>query len=369
MTPSFTADRKALVAAIRSVLPAVGTTRELVLNGVRLALDNGRSWVEATDLDLARMAPILADSVTQGAASAVVPARRLLTVLSLGLAGDHVTVTWPTKAGQRIALSSDLTSAWVDTYPPEEWPAAHEVTGNQLVLAADDVAAMKRVSASASSDDARPILSAVALAGGFAVATDSYRLSAARVSATPAAPVLVPARAVLVLPDTGVTLTIGADGAQWGGPMDGGWSRLVDGEFPNWSMLMPKTMGYSVVFDREGLLGAVTRAEALIGPHSGTPMVIERAAGGIRLGARDGDGDLFSETVPDSDADDDCPAVAVNPRFLVDLLRSFGSRRVRVGIQDPLKPLLITTEDGDPEAFRSLLMPVRTDWSSKVRAA
>jgi DNA polymerase-3 subunit beta len=368
MTPTFTADRKALAAAIRSVMPAVGTTKEFQLNGVRLALDNGHSWVEATNLDLALRAPVVADSVSQGGTPVVVPARRLLTVLSLGLAGEHVTITWPTKAGQRIALSSGQTSAWLDTYPPEEWPA-HEETGYELVLTADDVAAMKRVCASASTDGARPILAAVALADGFAAATDSYRLSAARISATPAAPVLLPASTVRVLPEAGVTLTVGATGVQWGGPADGGWSRVVTGDFPDWAKLMPTTMGYSVVFDRESLLGAVIRAEALIGPRSATPMLIEQAAGGVRLGARDGDGDLFSEAVLGSEADDDCPAVAVNVGFLIGLLRSFGTSRIRVGITDPLKPLLITAEDGDPEAFRALLMPVRTSWNSKARAA
>ena len=361
---AFTVDRKELLAALRVVQPAVG---RVPLDCVRLSACGGQVLVEATDCDLA-LSTMVPCSAFAAPTRLTVRPRALITTLSRGLAGGDVTFTVPAKDRERVRLEAGSTSAWVDHFSADDWPKPHADDGEELILSAADVEAIRRVAVCASRDDARPILGAVSLADGFAVGTDSYRLSAARISATPPNPLLIPLRTVCALPCGPVVLRV-ARGIQWGSAAQGGWSRLVEGDFPNWQVLMPTAAPtYSVVFDREGLAAAVGRAAALIGSVGATPLIIEHTAGGVRLGARDPGGDLFSESIDAAGAGDGTPLVAVNPELLLELLRSFGSRRVRVGITGPLKPLLITAED-DEDGFRSLLVPVRVDSITTERAA
>ena len=364
-------DRKALLDALAGVMPAVARTAKLPsLQGVKITAGEGLAHLEATNLDLGLRRTIQA-TVTGGATEAVVVnTRRLATVVRRGLPAGDVTIALHAK---RPSVAAGSTKVWLEALPVDEWPTRATVTGATVVLTAGDVAVIRRLAVAASDDWARPILHSVSLADGYAVATDSYRLVAARISATPKRPLLLPLEMVKVLPGAGVELVVdkATDGpVAWGDSAAGGWARLVAGDFPHWEKLMPEPVAAPLTLDRAAFLAAVVRAEAVISAHDrycATPLRLIPVAGGIALGARDHDGDIFDETLG-LEAPAGVEAIALNPRFLVEMLKALDGDRVRLSIRDSLKPVLITDDAVDAGAFRVLMMPVRVDtaWMRKA---
>lgn len=349
-------DRKVLLDALAGVMPAVGAGTGLALSGVRITADHGESVVEANNLDLGLRTRLDAKVDGPSPATVVISARKLRTVVLRGLPAGDVTITIDPK---RPSVSAGSTTVWFDALPADLFPRWPEAGGTPVSLSAADVGVIKRLAVAASTDFARPILHAVCLADGWAAASDSFRLIAGRISATPERPVLLPLEAVRVLPDAGVELVVGAERSAW----DGGYSRLVIGEFPHWQNLMPAPAAAPLVIDRPAFLAAVVRAEAVIAVTEGraaaaTPLRLVPVAGGIDLRARVGGDDLFGEELG-LDAPSGLQPVAVNARFLADLLRAITGPQVRLSMRDALKPVLFTSDDDQADAFKALLMPVR----------
>ena len=285
-------------------------------------------------------------------------------------------MTAPTKlVVERKALLDALAGViWLEALPLDEWPTRAPVTGTSVALSAADVAVIKRLAVAASDDWARPILRSVCIADGYAVATDSYRLVAASVSVTPKRPLLLPLEMVKVLPVAGAELVVGkaTDGpVAWGDSAAGGWAWLVKGEYPNWQGLMPDPVAAPLVLDRAAFLAAVVRAEAVIGAvdhYHSIPLSLVPVAGGIAVGARFAGADLFDETLG-LEAPAGVEPIALNPRFLVEMLKALDGPRVRLSVRGSFKPVLITNDGDDAGAFRVLMMPVRVDVGSMRRAS
>lgn len=351
---TITVDRKDLLDALAAVMPATSrSSKSTVARGVRIVSDADGCRIEADNGDLALSAPLVYPPTRKPRAT-IVNARKLATVVRRGLPAGEVTIVLDPK---RPSVAAGSTKVWFEALG-DEWPKRSPVVGETLALTADDVATIKRAAVAASDDWARPILHSVCLADGHAVATDSYRLIAAAIQATPPRPLLLPTELVKVLPADGVTLTIGADAVGW----PGGRSRLVVGDYPHWQGLMPGHGPAPLVLDRGAFLSAVLRADAVISSvnrYGATPIILKPVPGGISLGAQDQGKGLFSDEVGRTDAGADPDPIACNARFLAAALASIDAPRIRLSLYSPLKPFLITADSDDADTFRNLLMPVR----------
>ncbi|MCA1571963.1 MAG: hypothetical protein LC798_16960 [Chloroflexi bacterium] len=361
-------ERKRLVAALDSVKPALATSNSAlpVLHGVRIVVScaTGTATIEANNLDLHLRTTLDASDISGVyAGPVVINARQLRLIAARGMPPGDLTVTLDP---ERPSISGGRTTAWVDSLPADQWPRDVEVTADRTVtLTADDVAAIKRVAVAASQDWARPILCAVSVADGYAVGADSYRLLAARISVTPPRPLLLPLPVVKVLPVDGVDLAVGHDHVRWGDDVAGGTAVLRVGEYPNWQTIMPTGGSDPLVIERAPFLAAVLPAVAAR-PNSAEPLRLVPVGGGIRLAAEYAGREVFADEL-----DLGGPAtgvLALNPRFLADLLRSCTTERVRLTIRDPFKPVKITDDDDEP-AMRALQMPVRVDWPKSHKRA
>lgn len=347
-------DRKDLLAALAAVMPATSRRSDLATaTSVRIVSDANGCRIEADNGDLALSAPLVYPPTRKPRAT-IVNARKLATVVRRGLPAGEVTIVLDPK---RPSVAAGTTKVWFEALG-EEWPKRPPVVGETVTLTADDVATIKRAAVAASDDWARPILHSVCLADGHAVATDSYRLIAAAIKATPPRPILLPLETAKVLPADGVVLTIRAEVVGW----SGGRSRLVTGDYPHWQGLMPGPGPTPLVLDRRAFLSAVLRADAVISSvnrYGATPITLKPVPGGISLGAKDHDKDLFSDRVGRTDAGADPDPIACNARFLAAALASIDAPRIRLSLYTPLKPFLITADSDDADTFRNLLMPVR----------
>jgi DNA polymerase-3 subunit beta len=131
-------------------------------------------------------------------------------------------------------------------------------------------------------------------------------------------------------------------------------SRLIDGQFPNHSQLLPESYEHEVKLPRTELLEVTRRVSQLA----------QRNAA-LRLSFSDGELVVSAETPDLGDAREALPApyqgelleIGFNPEFVRDGLESIESDEVLLKLISPLRPGLL--EPSADDDFRYLVMPIR----------
>jgi len=133
-------------------------------------------------------------------------------------------------------------------------------------------------------------------------------------------------------------------------------SRLIDGQFPNYQQVLPKSTDTATV-DRDQLLKAVKLA-GLIASSSANIVKLhigKEAEAGITVSAAADVGDNRSEV--EAQVEGDGTTIAFNAKYLLDVLQNVpasSSRSNSTGISRPCFPT------GRRRAVRHVVMPVKT---------
>lgn len=376
----FTVSKKQLERALRSVMPAVGARSTLpVLTGVHIEARAKSVVIAGTDLEATALYAVK-EGVTVRKRGSIVTAAKTLAKAIAAMPSDEITVeTEETEGRTRATLRAGTRTIALDTYPVEDFPAMPDPSTFEPVAAATArtlADAFARVALCASTDEARPVLTSVALLFAESsttvtvVATDSYRMGIVEATLTrparSAKTLLVPARSVKVLAkqmrkmrapveiavlsgnETSPTVCFSIEDSVW-------TTRLIEGEFPNWRQIVPDQGGAAVEFETDEL-ASVLKAVAAVGNGNGTPVRLSLGEK-TTLSLADGSATAIRETLATAAFSPDGVGeieVAFNPGYLADALRFVGAERTRMWVRDGLKPALIGSTDR-----RYVLMPVR----------
>lgn len=374
----FVVKKKALVGAVKSIMPAVAKRTTLpVLSGMRIDATKSTVSLEATDLEMSARRTVEAATVARPG-SVVVPARPFAKAISTLNSEELTLESETTDARARLTIRAGSRSLMIDGLPEEDWPRIEgNATGEPVArIAATDLAdAFARLSICASDDEARPVLTGVALIleeGASTVemvATDSYRMGVLRLEpaerAAAAVTVVVAARAAVAIAkelkkrreavtirvidhDSGSRLVVFDSGsAVWR-------VRSIEGEFPNWRQILPEETGARAEFDAAETSAALTAAASI--RSTGVPVRLSLGDRCMLTLAQQDVGALTEELERAAFSPDGVGAleVAFNPDYLADAFRFCGTERVAMWVRDGLKPALLGTPDR-----RYLLMPVR----------
>ena len=136
-------------------------------------------------------------------------------------------------------------------------------------------------------------------------------------------------------------------------------TRLLEGPFPDYTAVIPKSNNMTMTIDREAFMNAVRRVS----------ITADRVTSQIRLGIEDGRLELSSTGTDGSRAEDELPIaydgdameIGFNYNYLLDVLKNIDTDSVQMFIKDPQSAALVapvgTGEDeGD---LLCLLMPLR----------
>lgn len=339
----------------RSTLPAATRTSIVRSDGILTV----RRHVDGVDCKV--------DIANSGPDGASCPSARSLRQLVAAVDADTVDVTVPPDGGDLVLATADgrwtLRSTPVDDFPPVPVvPAEGDLLG-PTDLKGSTVAAIRRAASSASTDDARPILTGVHVAGGTAAATDGYRLTACDVGDDLAGvDVLLPwpsmRRAVRV--DDGWTARFAPGRTTWS-RHEVTWSFPTipfagDGggvAYPDWRAVFPADLGAAVSFPRLPVVAALRRLRAVLNGSRPHPIGVRMSGGSMTVFADDGDGG--QERIPDARVADGVDVqVLFNPRYLIDALLALDGDVATMHPSSGLKPVVFI-EPG----VRSMLMPVR----------
>ena len=333
----FTADTADLARAVRAVRKASPNRAAWeLLSGFKVEALDGIVAISATDLDVGRRVEIEARIEEAGA---VLMPPRFPSVVT-GATAEVITIS----GTDRVTITSGRSRWQLEPLAIDDYPKEPEPQGETITLA--DWSRIQAVAIATGNDGSRPILQGVCFDDGAAAATDSYRLAWTE-TATPVFPMNIPARAIRALteaPHTAVSdgrsiKATTADGA-W-------WSRLIEGTFPKWRSLIPKSEATTRITVRSELLADVIgRARLVLEPE--WPITIETGPGELVVK----NGERFSEAIEAKIEGDDITA-AYNPVYLVDLCDPV--EEAEISLIDSFKPARIEGEGW----WNAMLMPVR----------
>lgn len=210
----------------------------------------------------------------------------------------------------------------------------------KLRLDAETVDALWEVRYATSTDECRPALRAVWLNQGWAVASDSYRLSARPVDAWTDGPVAVP-------PDALVDGNGSYDTEEFPLPL------------PSWDTLVEPTP-HSAVFIRSEILAAAKQVEVMKKPAAEPVWLFSHRGFGTQRVALISNQSHVTVRTRDSRVRGWLPTVGLQKQFLVDALRASDSERVCIAANDPRSPVAFfdyDEDDEDPESGFELVMP------------
>lgn len=339
-----------------------------ILANVLIEARDGLLRLAATDLEVGARVAVPATVSHPG--SITLPARKLVELVR-ELPSKPVAVSL--RDNGWVDLQCEKGKFRLVGLPAEEYPAV------DLALAEGSLGVdggllrtlVGRTSYAMSVDESRPFLNGLYLVARNRelrlVATDGHRLALARTAVQTDGEMagIVPRKAVQELTRVlgnaeRVDLSIGeskffvrTEGFEL-------VSKLVEGQFPNYEQVIPKSSPVQVVVEREPLLAAIRRV-AVIADDRTRPVRLTLAEGEVRLSAQSQELGEAEEALPASGRGD--VTIGFNARYLVDALGPMDGAWTVIGLKDGLSPGVFLSaaerESAPDESYRCVIMPMR----------
>lgn len=357
-----------LLRGIHTVQNVVaGRTTLPVLSNILLEADKKGLRLAATDLNITMLASVECEVSAAGAAA--VHAKRIGDIVRELPDGD---VEMEVDKDWSVTISSSTSVFKLRGIPKDDFPAvAQPAGGAQIELPSSMLSEMIRKTVfAASHDESRHVLNGLYVKVGDGmitmVATDGRRLTLYSRPAEVEGEVremIIPAKAILelsrVLSDEG-TVGLSLMDNQVGFTIDGVYMscRLIEGTFPNYEQVLPKSNDKVVTLDKAELAQAVRRMSLVTDEKSNSvkfevsPKQMILTAGAADVGeGREQIGLAY---------DGDPVTIAFNPTFLLDFLKNEEADEVTMELGDSVSPGLFRPAEGGAGEYMYVVMPIKT---------
>lgn len=365
----FRCSRDALGQALDIVNHVIDTNVTLpVLNNILIRCQGKKVHFSATNLELAVNYSMEAEVVNEGAVT--VPAKLFSGYVNL-LKDDQLECA--VVEGLTLAMNSAGSKTKIKCISADEYPTISALDEElSIELSSEGLPeAIQQVSFAASPMNTRPVLAGVYVQVEGAqltlVATDSFRLSEKRIALAKAVaqPVhcIVPTRAMqefarlcAKMPDVEkVKMTIGKNQILF--HLDGIelYSRLIEGNFPNYRQILPRSIRTSTSLDTHDQALAVKRV-GLFARENNNKVLFDFQKDKLRIstpatqvGEEEGELPIALDGEPGT--------IALNSDFVLDILGRLGADQVELGINDSKSPAVFKPVGKDD--FVHIIMPLK----------
>jgi DNA polymerase III subunit beta len=358
---------------------AVATRTTLpITNNVLLAAEDGRLKLVATNLEMAISCWIGAKIEEEG--SITVPAR-LLTEFVSSLPNDTITMNLSPQT-KTLGLKCARFEARISGVDAKDFPPIPNIEDG--ITTKIEVEALRlginQVVFAAATEESRPVLTGVdAQFEGSTLtlaAADGFRLAVLKVpitnSVSQKTEAIIPARTLTELnrlisdQDETVDITLNPNKSQILFRLKSVElvSQLVQGTFPNYSQLIPKSYNTRVIVNRDDFLRATKTASIFARDGSGIVRLVvtpgsESNPGKIAVSARSEEiGDDVGEI--DATVEGDDSKIAFNGKYLTDVLSVLKEAQVALETTSPSSPGLIRPVGADN--YTHVVMPMFVQW-------
>lgn len=378
---NFTINRSAFISQLNNVLRAISSKTTIpILTGLKMVVNEDNIVLTGSNSDITIESVINAndadnDLTIEDTGAIVLPARFFSDIVKK-LPDKKVTIE--VTSGFQADITSGSAKFQINGQDAENFPHLPEIETNKSVTLPNDILkeVIRQTVIAVSKQESRPILAGVhiTLKDGVltAVATDSHRLAQRKVVLENIDngidfDVIIPGKSMEELSgmisdvheDVQMQVTENQVLFIFGNTHF--YSRLLEGNYPETSQLIPQTADTTVELEAGTFLSSIERA-SLLSHESRNDVVklsLKPSENLVRISGDSPDIGTVEEEVVTSALNGNDLEISFNPNYMKDALRSFGQATIKISFTSPLRPFtLVPTED--QENFVHLITPVRT---------
>jgi len=361
--------RNNLKTGLDTVGRAVGANLNLpILGNILVKAESNQIRFSATNLEMAITKTIYGKIIEDGVTT--VPYSVLSNIIS-NLVSERVNIE--TKHNN-LLITTDSYEATLQSTPDNEFPIIPKLKESKELIKLNSTTlkdAINKVIVAAGISDLRPEISGVLLIGEQSViklvATDSFRLAEARIVKNQFTNTFEQGvKAIIPLKTTQEALRVIKDDEEVTIRIDNGQilfqtsdtevvSRLIDGKFPDYEAIVPKSVDTEILVGRDEFAGAVKLTGSFTSKVSD-----------VRIKIKDKKAvEIYSSDISLGENNYLIPAkitgepmeLAFNWRYLLDGTKTVAGKQIILGLNNNNKPALIKSP-GDTSCFY-VLMPIR----------
>ena len=335
-----------------------------ILSNVLLEAEEGTLRLTATNLEIGISTVV--DCSVEEPGRATVNAVKAAKLFS-SLTGQEITLE---KEDGRVIVKSANARFSLASLPPEEFPEVEVPQSLSVSLPSEEVdRAVKKVAYAASRDETKYILTGVLLRSFgdrlHAVATDGHRLALYEVFVESEEwSAIIPKKSLselkrLLREGDSVELTQKDNKIYFRSADTVMWSSLIEGDYPDYTAVIPE--GNSKIFtaDREEFLSALKEVSVIFDREEVRAVIFELSENSLRLTAKsvEGESSEEAEVVIPVDYSGEPFRIGFNIVHMIESISSFDGETVSLHMEEPVSPVLITSAE-EPQ-LKNVIMPMK----------
>ena len=366
----ITCAKTEFIQAVQTVAKAVATkTQTPILSGIYIKATGNSLEFQATNYEIGLVCSIEAEIKEEG--TIVLPGRYLQEA-SRKLPGDTTSLNVENDAGVAL-LESNSIKFTLRGMPANEFPTIKKFAGDASFKMHNTTLAklIRKTSYACSNDEARPIFTGcyfnanendVTMAATnthrLAVKKDSIDTSAGQLEAVIPAKVLNEiAHLIDSQSPADVLVTYSKNLISFEYENIYMSSRLIEGQYPDFTKVIPSSFATNVKMNKEVLSAAVDRVALISRLDEYNVMHFDFTANSVRITSNNPDVGNAEEII---EASIDGPDISIsfNASYIMDVLKIIDSENISFSLNGPLKPVAVKEENDG--TFLYIITPVRT---------
>ena len=376
----FTINRSAFINQLNNVLRAISSKTTIpILTGLKMVVTDHSVILTGSDADITIESTLDASDSSYGLSieepgAIVLPARFFNEVIKK-LPDKQATIE--VFNGLQVRITSGTAEFTINGQDANNYPHLPEVESENTVELASDMLreVIDQTRIAVSKQESRPILTGihVTLNNGIltAVATDSHRLAQRKVELPETADrdfdIVLPGASMtelakmIVDEKDGVKMQITENQALFIFGNTHFYSRLLEGNYPETSRLIPESSDTRLEITASDLLASIERASLL--SHESRNNVVKLSVNPenkiATVSGTSADVGNVEEEINADQIVGNPLEISFNPDYMRDALKSFGQTKILISFTTALRPFtLVPTEE--KANFVQLITPVRT---------
>lgn len=365
----FVISREALLKPLNLVAGVVERRQTLpILSNVLLVLDGKQLSITGTDLEVELVGRAQLDKAPGSDGEVTVPAKKLADICKSLPEGCEIEII---QDDQRLIVRSGRSRFTLSTLATTDFPAIEDSPdGTGFSIKQGDLKRLiDRTSFAMAQQDVRYYLNGMLWeidAGQFrVVATDGHRLAICTlptsIGSTDKAQVILPRKGVMELAklmmneSEDVQILIGSNHIRATTTDFTFTSKLVDGKFPDYERVLPRSSNKTVFGERNDLRQAFSRASILSNEkYRGIRLLL--STGTVQIIANNPEQEEAEETVS-VDYEGDSLEIGFNVSYLLDVLSVLSGDKVKISLSDGNSSALL--EESVESDSLYVVMPMR----------
>jgi len=353
---------------VSGVVPTRSTTP--ILENILLELDNESLKITGTDLEISITTKVVPQKID--APGAISLPARVITEMIRSL--PDISIYFELDENKRIKITTDQGFYQIAGISKENYPEIPTISDKQIVEVKNSMLSrmLSKTIFAVSTEELRPALMGVfiqIMADEFRmVATDGHRLSKIIDKSfrydDSAVRIIVPPKAVQIalknLDQEGSTkLAIDDSGLGFIFDETTLYTRLVEGEYPDYERVIPRDCDSNMTVDKNLLMASVKRVSLF---SSALTHQIRFSLSPGKLIVCSEDVDIGGEAREEVNVEytDEPMEIGYNAQYVMDILRHIDTDEVTFQLKSPVRAAIITpTSQQKEEAFLMLIMPIK----------